>query len=258
MNVDMTMGANKMHIEHAYKHDMNSPSLISSIIAVLFLSLVASGVYYLTRSDTLPIKHVRVNGDFSHLSPVDLQLLVDNEVRGGFFSLDVDAVRVTLLSEPWVNDVTVKRIWPDAIHVTVTEQIPAALWKDNGLLNVNGQYFEPEKKTFSIELPMLSGPEGSEQELLNRYNFMNQKVNSIGYEINSLILDDRRAYSFDLTNGVQVILGRKDFSDRFSRFLLFVPTLLKEHANKIALVDMRYTNGLSIKWKNKIDNSAIK
>ena len=76
----------------------------------------------------------------------------------GFFNLDVDAVRIALLAEPWVNDVTVKRIWPDSIHVTVIEQLPAARWKEKGLLNTAGQYFEPDAASIPSNLPLLSGP----------------------------------------------------------------------------------------------------
>ncbi len=67
-----------------------------------------------------------------------------DKVRGGFFNLDVDAVRLALLGEPWVSEVTVKRIWPDALRVIVIEQIPVVRWGDSGLLNPAGEYFAPE------------------------------------------------------------------------------------------------------------------
>ncbi len=247
MSIDMVADPHKLDFER-HKHSRSS-RLVGSLLALGLLASLIWGGMYLSNPDTMPIKQVRIEGDFTRLSPVDLQLLVTDKVRGGFFSLNVDAVRDALLNEPWVNQVTVQRVWPDALRVIVTEQLPAVRWKEKGLLNIEGSYFEPDISTIPIELPLLSGPAGSEVMLLETFNTMQQRLRSVGYSIVYLSLDERRAWSFMLSNGIKVVLGRRDFEERFFRFLNLIPTTLSGRVEKTDTIDMRYTNGFSIKWK---------
>lgn len=249
MSIDMVIDPDKLHFDKPHRTHSHASRLFGSVFALVFISLLVWGGMTLSHPDTLPIKQVRIEGDFTRLSPVDLQLLVTDKVRGGFFNLDVDAVRLALLDEPWVSEVTVKRIWPDALRVIVIEQVPAVRWGESGLLNTSGEYFAPDITTIPAELPLLSGPAGSEVNLLNRFNTMQERVQSIGFNITSITLNERRAWSFQLKNGIKLILGRRDFEERFNRFLTLIPTTISGRIDQTESIDMRYTNGFSILWK---------
>ena len=249
MSIDMVADPQKLNFDRVDRTHERGPRFIGSLLALVFISLLTWGGVHLSNPDTLPIKQVRIEGNFTRLSPVDLQLLVTDKVRGGFFSLNVDAVRLALLDEPWVSEVTVQRVWPDALRVIVIEQVPVVRWGEAGLLNADGQYFAPEQSTIPLDLPMLIGPEGTELMLLNRFNSMQTYVQSIGFNIASVALDERRAWSFFLDNGIKVVLGRRDFEQRFNRFLSLIPTTLSGRVEQTESIDMRYTNGFSIKWK---------
>ena len=249
MAIDMVVDPDKLHFDTPNSLHLRGSRLFGSFFVLIFIALMIWGGVTLSNPDTLPIKQVRIEGDFTRLSPVDLQLLVTDKVRGGFFNLDVDAVRLALLDEPWVSEVIVKRIWPDALRVIVIEQVPVVRWGDSGLLNSTGEYFSPEVTTIPVELPLLSGPVGSEHNLLNRFNTMQEQVQSIGFNISSLSLDDRRAWSFHFTNGIKVILGRRDFEERFNRVLTLIPATTSGRIEQVESIDMRYTNGFSILWK---------
>ncbi len=250
MGIDMVVDPDKLHFDKSHKTDSHASRFFGSVFVLACITLLVWGGMVLSHPDTLPIKQVRIEGDFTRLSPVDLQLLVTDKVRGGFFNLDVDAVRLALLDEPWVSEVTVKRIWPDALRVIVIEQVPAVRWGGSGLLNSFGEYFAPDNTTIPAELPLLLGPAGSEVNLLNRFNSMQERVQSIGFNIASINLDERRAWSFQLNNGIKVVLGRRDFEERFNRFLTLIPTTISGRIEQTESIDMRYTNGFSILWKN--------
>ena len=245
----MVIDPEKLQFNSVDRSHARGSRFISITFVLIFTSLLIWGVITLSNSDTLPIKQVRIEGDFTHLSPVDLQLLVTDKVRGGFFNLDVDAVRLALLNEPWVSEVTVKRIWPDALRVIVIEQIPVVRWGETGLLNSSGEYFEPERVSIPAGLPLLSGPTGSEVTVLERFNAMHERMKLLGFNILSLTLNERRAWSFQLANGIKVILGRRDFEERLNRFLTLIPTTIAGRIEQTDLIDMRYTNGFSIRWK---------
>lgn len=249
MSIEMVIDPNKLQFDSADRNRTHGSRLFGIVFVLSFISLLLWGGIFLSHPDTLPIKQVRVEGDFTRLSPVDLQLLVTDKVRGGFFNLDVDAVRLALLAEPWVSEVTVKRIWPDALRVIVIEQIPVVRWKDSGLLNSSGEYFAPDLATIPGELPLLSGPAGTELNLLNRFNAMQERVQLIGFKVVSMTLNERRAWSFQLNNGIKVVLGRRDFEERLNRFLTLIPTTISGRIKQTESIDMRYTNGFSIRWK---------
>ena len=234
------------------------PRLFGVFFIIIFITLSAYGVKYMLNPNALPIKNVKVEGVFNRLSQNELKANVINNIQGGFFNINVDKVRLALLNMPWVRDVTVKRVWPDSLKVVVNEQIPSARWGDLGLLNESGVFFSPDGKTIPNDLPLLFGPVNSETKILNRYRTIQKKLQSLPFRLNvsSVILNDRRAWSFDLKNGVRIIIGRYSFDDRLNRFLKFVPTLIPDGINKIQSVDLRYSNGLSVLPKNSIKISS--
>jgi cell division protein FtsQ len=249
MSIDMVIDPDKLQFNSVDRSHERGPRFIGIVFFLSFISLIIWGGVTLSNSDTLPIKQVRIEGDFTNLSPVDLQLLVTDKVRGGFFNLDVDAVRLALLDEPWVREVTVERIWPDALRVIVIEQTPYVRWKESGLLNSEGDYFAPELSTIPKDLPMLTGPEETELLLLDRFNLIQDRVQVLGFKVALVTLNERRAWSFQLENGIRVVLGRRYFEERLNRFLTLIPTTISGRIAQTDSIDMRYTNGFSIRWK---------
>ena len=252
MSMEMATNLENTGFDNPQRGEYFRSKLPGGLVVILFVLFLVWGLVTLAHPDTLPIKQVRVEGNFTRLSPVALKSRVKNKVRGGFFNLNVDAVRLSLLEEPWVNHVTVKRTWPDALSVTVIEQIPVARWNEKGLLNSEGEYFAPGVRNFPQKLPLLSGPKGTQSLLLARFKAMQEALNAIGYDLATIVLDDRRAWTFTLTNGMKVVLGRRDIEKRFNRFLLLLPMILSGQIEQADLIDMRYTNGFSIRRKIKV------
>jgi len=176
---------------------------------------------------------------------------------GGFFNIDVTAIRNTLVALPWVKEVSVHRIWPDGLRLVVNEQTAVVRWNETGLLNDQGHYFAPEKKSFPHGLPVLEGPEDSQELLLERFKLLKQFY---GLSIVRLRLNERRAWQFELDSGLSVVLGRKDFENRIDRFVYIVMNNLGEKLSQVKEIDMRYTNGFAVRWKQSaienIDNGV--
>jgi len=173
-----------------------------------------------------------------------------SHVQGGFFTVDVDAIRRALLADPWVEQVSVRRQWPDGLTVYVREHIAVARWGEKGLLNVEGEFFSPDKNTFPQHLTELNGPEGTRPQLLDRLRVLRVALSHAGRDVVKLSLSDRRAWSFELDDGLTVIVGRKDFGDRVRRFARVFPTALSSRIADIDRVDLRYTNGFAVRWKH--------
>lgn len=220
--------------------------VVTLLIVILFIWL---GTIFI-RPETMPIRNVRVEGEFRRLATEQLQTTVTNTIKGGFFNVNVEAIQKNLLRNPWVYQVTVRRIWPDSLNVKILEQTAIARWDEQGLINPYAEFFSVGRETIPENLPLFRGPDNSYRLLLEQYLYIKDKLSKHGLNISELILNERRAWSFVLDNGLKVILGRQsDITDKIDRFSIYVASDSKDHLAKMETVDMRYTNGFAVKWK---------
>jgi cell division protein FtsQ len=203
-----------------------------------------------------PIRTVSVAGRFQRVAPVDVERVVKEHVRGaGLLSVDLRAVRQALHTVPWVDAVTVQRSWPRGLNVFVVEQVAAARWGERGLLNTRGELFATDERHIPPELAQLSGPDGKEAEVAQRYLAAQGRLQQAGLRLTALRLDDRGAWELDLANGVTVRLGRRQFDERFDKFITAAVKIVTQRGDDIAYIDMRYTNGFAIGWRSSSNSN---
>ena len=203
-----------------------------------------------------PIRTVSVAGRFQRVAPVDVERVVKEHVRGaGLLSVDLRAVRRSLHTIPWVDAVTVQRSWPRGLNVFVVEQVAAARWGDRGLLNTRGELFATDERHIPPELAQLSGPDGKEAEVAQRYLVAQGRLQQAGLRLTAMRLDDRGAWELDLANGVTVRLGRRQFDERFDKFITAALKIVTQRGDDIAYIDMRYTNGFAIGWRSSSNSN---
>ena len=216
------------------------------------LALAALGIAATLAAGALDqhITQVSVTGRFQRVSPVEVEQAVKARVRDvGLVSVDLAAVRRAVEQLPWVDSATVERQWPRALNIRVVEQVAAARWGANGLLNTRGELFISEARHIPPELPRLSGPHGSEAEVARRYLAAQGQLIEAGMRLTAVRLDLRGAWEFDLDNGITVRLGRRQVDERFQRFVTSGVGQIASHASDINYIDMRYTYGFAIGWR---------
>ena len=220
------------------------------LFGALALALVATGAMVfeqLRDPDAFPIRRVTVDGDFRYLAPASIQKTVSGAVRGGFFHVDVQRVRDAILEEPWVREATVQRRWPDTLHVSIVEQQPVAYWGEHALLNDAADIFVPPVASFPRGLIRLDGPVGTEMETLEAYRHAAARLKTLGLTVTAVSLSERRALTLRLADGATIVLGRRTVLDRLERFVAAYQQVLRDNWARIAVVDLRYTNGFSIR-----------
>jgi cell division protein FtsQ len=204
-----------------------------------------------------PIQTVSVEGRFQRVAPVDVERLVKASLHGaGLLSVDLGAVRARLHTLPWVDAVSIERAWPRGLSVLVIEQTAAARWGERGLLNTRGELFDSDERHVPPELAQLSGPEGKESVVAQRYLATEGRLMQAGLRLAAMRLDARGAWEFDLANGVTVRLGRRQVDERFEKFMNTALKLVTQRGEDIAYVDMRYTNGFAIGWRGNAARGA--
>ncbi len=220
------------------------------LAAVLAFLLGWSWQWGKTRvKETMPIRYVRIEGVFQYLGRERLQEVLRPLVTTDFFSADVGRIHDVALALPWVDGVVVKRVWPDAIDIRIFEQKPVLRWGEDSLMNPRGELFRPENIEAFNDLPLLSGPAGSERLLLGVMQQMTEALAKHALLLTAFEVSDRRSWQLRLDNGMQIRLGRTAPQEKFQLLLKALPVLGQQRIDAIARVDMRYPNGFAVAWK---------
>ena len=203
---------------------------------------------------TLPVNKIRVHGAFVNVDEAMLHRAIDGMVSGGYFNVDVEKVRNVVEQLPWVSKASVRRVWPDTLSVSVTEQRPVAYSKRFGLINAEGEIFKPATEHFSNTLPELDGPENLNKLMLNKYHEINKLLSVINMKISYLKIDARHSLELRLDNGLKIVIGHDETKRRLERLISIYNKTLASRSKNIEAIDLRYTNGMAIRWKKTIEN----
>lgn len=203
-----------------------------------------------------PVHVISIDGSFQRVSPGEVEKAVAPFAKQGFMSANLDDIQRAVEALPWVDHARISRRWPNSLHVAVVEQIAAARWGDSGLLNTRGELFVRNATHVPAELPRLSGPEGSELEVAQRYLAAQGRMTEVGMRIAALRLNERGAWEMDLDSGVTVRLGRRDVDERLDRFIHTASQVIAHRMSEITYVDMRYSNGFAIGWRNQTNPAS--
>jgi len=224
-------------------------------VFVVFLMLVACALFVtkLNRPDTLPFKTIQIVGQLNWIDKGNLNDLIVKNLNGGFFSLDVNNLKNNLENQAWIESAGIRRIWPDILQITIEEQQPIAIWNDHSVVNKDGNLFTPDPQKMPQQLVKLYGPKGSYLNLIAQYHALTDLTDSVGLKIGSISLNERRALQVELHNGIRLLLGRvrnvDESSAEMQRFVYAFNATLASKLDRVTLVDLRYTNGLAVRWK---------
>ena len=214
---------------------------------------VAAGIILATYQLTLvmldrPISSIEISGPFQRVTALQIEEAISDEIDAGFIGADLDYIQKRIVVLQWIDQARVARRWPSRISITVTEQVPAAIWGERGLLNTRGELFVDEAHHIPAELPRLSGPDDSAAEVAKRYLEVREQLIPVGLDVRRVHVDARGAWEMTLSNGIEIRLGRRDVPERTELFLDVVANIITGRAADIDYVDMRYGNGFTIGW----------
>lgn len=215
----------------------------------------------LSEDDMLPVRAVQIDGALQQLTRKQIADLTGRVCAGeNIATLDLSLLQKTLMSEPWVAQVAIKKKMPDTLVISLVEHVPAAYWNEKGFYDAKtASVFYPKDNTFSAPLVRL----GAERDNLAKEVYDNavlfiHLMQGSPYQMYALYLDKVHSYILTLNNKTKTRLilgrGRNTSVVRLKRFLkAFTHTGLD--LNDVAYVDLRYDVGFAVgKVKNSGDN----
>ncbi len=189
----------------------------------------------------------------NHLDQQEIQDMLSPLVSQGFFSINVEYIRDRLLQMPWVSDLYVRRVWPDQIEVTVIERNAVAQWNDTSLLSTGGDLFSPKSKLIPMIYLNLQVQKGQQIIMLQYFKYINRLLLPLHAKISSLELTPDFTWKLKLDNGITLQIGHKDILTRLSHFVKVYPKIIGEHTTDVDYIDLRYSNGVAVRWKETVN-----
>lgn len=207
-------------------------------------------VYYLFHNPNfLPIKKVDFTGAYAHILKKNLEQTVYPYLHSGFFSVNLQGIEKALEKLPWVETAVVHRVWPNKLVISIKEQEPIAIWNDVGFVNAQDQLFFPDKSSLPTNLPRIFAPVSQSAQILALYKQINQELSQFGLVILTMEVSERFTWVLYLNNGMKLMLGNENILPRIKRFIANYVKIFGLRANEVEHVDLRYSNGMAIKWK---------
>ncbi|WP_348673627.1 cell division protein FtsQ/DivIB [uncultured Abyssibacter sp.] len=214
----------------------------------LMLALVtALVVFWVLASQSGPL-NLEVHG-VAASDPQTVRAATIGYLDTGLFKVSPTAIEQSLEALPWVASAQVSRRFPDRLTARVIEHQPVARWGDAALIAADGRIFSPPAESWPAGLPRLDGPAESRQEMLEQWAVLMRTPALGDIGLAALAIDDRGAWTAELSDGVVLRLGRAGIPERMQRFAGPVRRALADRWDEVATIDLRYTNGFAVGWR---------
>jgi cell division protein FtsQ len=218
-----------------------------SIFIVPFL-LITMMSNWIQKPENLTIQAVEVQGDLKYLDKAALQPIIKPFMKTNLYLLDKNGLEEEIEFNHWVYSASLISMWPDKLVIKIHEQQPIAFWGRDGMVNEFGEVIDVDLPLQRKKLPTLYSPFDKGREMVENYVKIRKWMESFPVDIVEFTEDRRGSWLLKLANGIKVKVGRQEHKRRLRRFIVGYSNRLVSQVKKIDTVDLRYTNGFSVKW----------
>lgn len=231
--------------------------LVAALSGIAVVVLVGWGGGRLLDLLDQPIKVVQIVGQVEHINLGAIEKQLQQKVDTGLLSTDLDSIKAQLRDRPWIEQVAVRRQWPNILRIDLVERSPVVRWNDKALMTADAYVFTPAEGVSRFNLPVLTGNDESREELLYQYHWLARQFEEQGLTLARLEKEHRGAWQAVLKEGPHLYLGRFSNSaagrevleKKMQRFKHLYREVLQQRLTEIERVDLRYTHGISVRWK---------
>jgi len=240
----------KMQMLRVNRLSRNLLILVATLLTFVTIGLLVADQMF--RPDTFKISQLTIKGKFRHLSPNDVESALREQDLGNFFSVDLDQVKGKIEKLAWVQNVDVRREWPNALSLNVIEQRPVMRWGEKQWVTSTGQVIElPAGMKVSADITLF-GNEQDASKLLRQAVLWKKQLNQSELTLKALALSGSQAWTVTLVDQrhdatFDVALGREQVTERLTRFQKLFNSQFKTADQRLIRVDARYPDGLAVR-----------
>lgn len=199
-------------------------------------------------ADHWPIQRLRLTAEYERVSAEQVRGAVAPQLGRGFFAIDLHEVQRAVAGLPWVQQVEVRKRWPDLVEITLREHRAYARWGADRLLSDQGELFTASGLDQLQGLPLLEGPDARVADVVSLHTEARRIFTGSGLSVEGVRLSARGSWSLSLADGARVVIGRADPQPRLERLVRVLPQLVVGEARRFERIDLRYTNGFAVRW----------
>lgn len=189
-----------------------------------------------------PPPNIKIEG-LRHTNKDMVLKIFEEDLGRSVFMLPLDKRRIELMSNPWVQDATVSRLWPNRVSVLITERKPVAFVKREGgaettVIDAEGILMEaPPSATFSLPVVDGVGPAVEIEARRFRMRRVERLIKDLGEhfkeigEIEAADSENLRVMQPFKGRAVTLILGNRNFKMRYENFLSMAEQLMEKLPN---------------------------
>jgi len=219
------------------------------------------GVRLIAAASSLQISHMTVRGQ-GRLSTGEVLSLVEGLRGRNILSVHLDEWQQRLLSSPWVESATIRRVLPSTVEITVHERRPVGIGRlgtSMYLIDAQGVIIDEYGPAHAdIDLPIIDGLAASPRDGgsivdVPRAEFASRAIAALGERPEVLKRVSQIDVS-DLHDAVVILdddnallrLGDTDFVARLQQYIDLAPAL-RERLSAIDYVDLRFDERLYVR-----------
>lgn len=229
-------------------------SILAGLISALSVFLLVYAVFqWLVQRPEFELRQVELAGELERTNLIGFEANVLPNIRGSFFSINLEQVRQLVEKQAWVRKASVQRTWPNGLKIQIQEHTPLAYWGDTRLINTYGEVFTANlDEVGEGRLPAtLDGPAGSELLVAKRYVEVISQLDRLGMQPEKVLLSDRYGWTIHTDTGLHIELGREQenlsIQKKMERLITVYPTIKTEVMAAIERIDLRYPRGVAVK-----------
>jgi cell division protein FtsQ len=167
--------------------------------------------------------------------------------RTSLLFFNAEGARNRLKANSWIADATVLKLYPDRLHIAVTERKPFALWQKDGRVSViarDGTVLDSHVAAHFVEMPLVVG-KGADRRaadllaMMDRYPVLRDQVRAY-------VLVAERRWNLKLASGLDVRLP-ESAPDLAIESLLALDRDKKLLSRDIVAVDLRLADRVVVR-----------
>ena len=218
-------------------------ALLAAMIALGVAAPIVAGVV------TLPVRSVKIGGEFVHVSRSDIERAVEPMLASGLVRVDLDALRRVALEVPGVREVTVRRAWPDSLDIWVVERVAVARWGSGGYLEIDGTHYAPAGGASVEGLPVLSGPEDRHRRVLDLHIALTRALEPLDMRIEATELSPRGVLYATLDDGPRLVMRPAALDRELGTWVRTLAAVTAGRLHEVERVDFRYPTGFAVRMR---------
>ena len=167
--------------------------------------------------------------------------------RTSLLFLDAHAARTRLMTNPWIAQATVLKLYPGRLRIGITERKPFALWQKDrhvSLIAADGTVLAPYAPQQFLSLPLVVG-KGAQHEA-QAFLTLVKRYPGIARQVEAFVLVAERRWNLYLKDGVEVLLPEGDLP-RALDSLISLNRSQKLLTRDIVKVDLRLHDRVTVR-----------